>query len=210
MSGQPPRAALRLAGDVREADNEVMGSTPAERKATYEDLLRVPDPYVAEIVDGRLYASPRPRPRHANAASALGYELGPPFHHGRGGPGGWILLFEPELHLDEDVVVPDLAGWRRARMAELPDAAYFTLSPDWICEVQSPGTMSLDRVRKLTVYARAGVGHAWLVDPEARTLEVFHNDGGAWTRTGSWEGDERPRAEPFDAIELDLRLLWAR
>jgi Uma2 family endonuclease len=179
-------------------------------RATYDDLLAVPDSMVAEIVDGRLYASPRPSSLHASASMALGQELGPPFRSGRGGPGGWILLFEPELHLGEHVLVPDLAGWRRSRMPELPDAAYLTLAPDWVCEVLSPRTVSLDRVRKLAAYGGTGVGHAWLVDPQARTLEVLRRDGALWTLAGSWEGDTRVRAEPFEALELDLALLWAR
>ena len=180
------------------------------RRAGYQDVLAAPEHMVAELIDGELYASPRPASLHASTTSVLGAELGPPFRHGRGGPGGWIVLDEPELHLGEHILVPDLGGWRRARMPELPDAAFFTLTPDWICEVLSPSTMSLDRVRKMTVYASASVAHAWLIDPAARTLEVFRLDGELWTRTGSWDGDVRVRAEPFDAIELDLALLWAR
>jgi Uma2 family endonuclease len=182
---------------------------PLDRPATYEDLMQVPDIMVAEIVDGELHASPRPAPRHANAASSLGAELMPPYHRGRGGPGGWRILFEPELHFGRNVLVPDLAGWRRERMPLLPKAAYFSLAPDWVCEVLSPSTASLDRVKKLAIYARDQVGHAWLVDPAARTLEVLRLEAGRWTILATHAGDEVVRAEPFADIDLELASLWA-
>src|SRR6187402_351383 len=140
-----------------------MAST-APRPATYADLVAAPEHLVAELIDGVLYTQPRPRGRHAQAASVLGMDLGSPFHRGRGGPGGWIILYEPELHLAEHVLVPDLAGWRRERLPEVPDAAYFELAPDWVCEVLSPGTALFDRRRKVPVYAQARVEHVWLVD----------------------------------------------
>ena len=176
--------------------------------ATYADLLKVPDHLVAEILDGELYATPRPAPRHADASSGLGGALRGPFDRGRGGPGGWRILDEPELHLAADVVVPDLAGWRRERLPSLPEEAYFSLAPDWICEVISPSTAAMDRVKKLSIYAREGVSHAWLVDPIARTLEVLHREGGRWTIVSTWSGLVTVRAQPFDAIDLDLSLLW--
>jgi Uma2 family endonuclease len=181
---------------------------PTRRPATYEDLLAVPDHLVAEILDGELYTSPRPAPRHADASSGLGGVLRSPFDRGRGGPGGWRILDEPELHLGCDVVVPELAGWRRERLPALPTDAYFSVAPDWVCEVISPSTAAMDRVKKLTIYAREQVRHAWLVDPLARTLEVLLLEGGRWTIRSTWSGLAVPRAEPFDAIELDLSLLW--
>lgn len=183
-------------------------ASPARKRATYDDLLKVPDHLVAEIVDGELHTSPRPASRHAVAASGLGGQIWSPFHRGRGGPGGWWILDEPELHLGEDILVPDLAGWRRERMPAIPDAAYFTLAPDWACEVLSPSTERLDRVRKLPVYAREGVRHVWLVNPSARTLEVLRLEGGRWVVVATHGGDDPVRAEPFDAIELDLGALW--
>jgi Uma2 family endonuclease len=183
---------------------------PAKRKATYEDLLAVPAHRVAEIVHGVLITQPRPAARHAQASSALGGELFGPFRRGKGGPGGCILLDEPELHFHGDILVPDLAGWRRERMPELPDAAAFELAPDWVCEVLSPSTTALDRADKLPIYAREGVRHAWLVDPIARTLEVLRLEGPNWLLVGTWSGDVAVRAEPFDAIELELGVLWAR
>jgi Uma2 family endonuclease len=124
------------------------------------------------------------------------------------GPGGWWILDEPELHLGEQVVVPDLAGWRRERVPAIPDEAFFTLAPDWVCEVLSPSTERIDRGRKLRIYAEAGVAHAWFVKPTDRTLEVFRLRDGAWTIVGVWEGAAVVRAEPFDAVALDLAPLW--
>ena len=182
---------------------------PLDRPATYEDLMMVPDIMVAEIVDGELHASPRPAPRHAHAGSSLGGHLLPPFNQGRGGPGGWRILYEPELHFGRDVLVPDWAGWRRERMPHLPETAYFSLPPDWICEIVSPSTASLDRSKKLGIYARESVQHAWLIDPIAGTLEVMRLDGGRWTILATHAGSEVVRAEPFQDVELELQALWA-
>jgi Uma2 family endonuclease len=181
----------------------------ARRRATYDDVLAAPRHLVAEIVDGELRLSPRPRIIHARAASRLGASLDGPFDRGAGGPGGWILLDEPELHLP-DVLVPDLAGWRREHLPNLPDEPFLTLAPDWICEVLSPSTEGFDRADKLPVYARVGVQHAWLVDPVIRTLEVFRLESHGWHLAGVWKGDARVRAEPFEVFELALESLWQR
>ncbi len=181
---------------------------PAKRRATYEDLLAVPDRMVAEIIDGTLVTMPRPASRHAWASSSLGGELHGPFMRGRGGPGGWILLDEPELHLRADVLVPDLAGWRRERMPELPDAAAFDLAPDWVCEVLSPSTAALDRAEKMPIYARERVAHIWLVDPLARTLEACRLEGDRWVILGTWRDAAKVRVDPFAELELDLSALW--
>ena len=184
-------------------------STPLRRAATYEDLATVPDHLVAEIVDGELHTSPRPAPRHAVSATVLASGLNPPFQQGRGGPGGWWILFEPELHLGRDVLVPDLAGWRRERLPAISDEPpFFTLAPDWICEVLSPSTYRLDRVAKLRVYAREGVGHAWLLHPGERTLEVLRLESGRWAILATHADDAVVRAEPFEAVAIDLLPLW--
>jgi Uma2 family endonuclease len=183
---------------------------PPKRRATYEDLVAAPAHVVAELIDGELVLSPRPAAAHARAASRLGVELGGPFDRGRGGPGGWILLDEPELHLHGDVLVPDIAGWRRERMPELPEATAFELPPDWVCEVLSPGTAAHDRGGKLAVYAREGVRHVWLVDPAARLLEVFALQERRYTLLGVWRDQASVRAEPFEAFELELGVLWER
>ena len=179
---------------------------PLKKDATYDDLCDVPDNYVAEMFDGELYASPRPALPHAHAATVLNHQLGGPFH--RHGPGGWVILYEPELHFGKDVLVPDLAGWRRERLPTLPADAYMTLAPDWVCEVLSPSTETIDRVKKLRIYARERVAHAWLVDPLKQTLEVLPLESGRWTSLDTHEGRTRVRAAPFAAIELDLGALW--
>ena len=182
---------------------------PIRRRATYADVLAAPAHMVAEIIGGELVLSPRPAGPHASVTSALSGELGPPFGRGRGGPGGWVLLYEPELHFGDEVVVPDLAGWRRERMPLVPDVPYFELAPDWVCEVLSPSTERHDRADKLAIYAGASVGHAWLVNPRNRTLEVMRRQERQWLQVGVFRDDARVRAEPFDAIELELGALWA-
>jgi Uma2 family endonuclease len=179
----------------------------AKRPATYEDLLKVPDNLVAEIIQGELYTSPRPASPHARASSGLGARIYTNFDDGGGGPGGWWILDEPELHLGPDVLVPDIAGWRRERMPVLPDTAAFELAPDWVCEVISPGTGRLDRMLKLPSYARAGVAYAWLVDPLQRFIDAFRLVDGQWALLGTY-GDEVARIEPFDAVEIPLATLW--
>ncbi len=183
---------------------------PARRRATYEDLLQVSDLLIAEIIDGELITSPRPASPHAYAASTIMQDLGP-FARGRGGgdgPDGWWILFEPELHLGADILVPDLAGWRREHMPVLENVPYFEQVPDWACEVVSPSTGRLDRVRKMAIYAREQVSHLWLVDPLLHTLEVYHLEGQRWVVASTHGGAETVRAEPFAAVELDISRWW--
>jgi Uma2 family endonuclease len=181
---------------------------PLKKGATYDDLVRVPENYVAEMFDGELYASPRPAPRHGHAAVALVAKIGGPFHFDRD-PGGWLLLIEPELHFRNDVVVPDLAAWRRERLPAVPDEPYLTLAPDWVCEVLSPSTETIDRGRKLGIYAREGVPHVWLVDPLRQALEVLALVSGSLEEIAEHHGDVSVRARPFDAIALELQALWS-
>jgi Uma2 family endonuclease len=179
---------------------------PLKKGATYDDLRDVPDHFVAEMFDGDLYAFPRPALPHANAAGSLFSEIHQSFH--RKGPDGWVILFEPELHFGRDVLVPDIAGWRRTRLPSVPPVAYLTLAPDWICEVLSTSTEALDRGQKMRIYAREGVAHAWLVDPLAHTLEVLSLEAREWTQLARYDGEAKVRAAPFDAIELELQALW--
>ena len=183
-------------------------SQPAQRPASYEDLLDLPAHLVGEIINGRLVSHPRPAPKHARASSILGVEVGGPYDKGSGGPGGWWILDEPEVHLEEQVLVPDLAGWRRERMPSLPQKAWFELAPDWVCEILSPATARNDRVEKLPIYAAFGVSHVWLIDPELRTLEAFENREGRWLLLGGFEGQDRVSVAPFDAVGIELGLLW--
>lgn len=191
-----------------------MSSSPGPKRATYQDLLALPDNVVGEIVNGELVVSPRPAPPHAFASSAMGADLNQAFHRkpgGPGGPGGWWILDEPELHLHGDVLVPDLAGWRRERMTSAPSTAAFELPPDWVCEIISPSSVRHDRMRKLPIYAREQVAWTWLVDPVARTLEVYQLDAaGRWVLLQVFGEDSEPlvRVPPFEAIELDLARWW--
>jgi Uma2 family endonuclease len=182
----------------------------ARSRATYDDLLKVPDILVAEILDGELFTSPRPAFPHARATTALHGAIDPFDRRigGPGGPGGWWILFEPELHLGPDILVPDLAGWRRERMPVLPDVAYAELAPDWVCEVVSPSTARVDRVRKVPIYAREGVSHLWLVDPLQQTLEVFQLERQHWVLVSTHGGAETVQAEPFEALALDMSRWW--
>lgn len=183
--------------------------TAVKKSATYADLCAVPENFVAEILGGELYASPRPAFRHVRSASALHVLLGGPFQFGVNGPGGWLILAEPELHLGSDVLVPDLAGWRAERVGDWADAAYLTVAPDWLCEVLSPSTERIDRIKKLQIYAREGVRHVWLLDPLQESIEVLQLEGSRWSLTATHGGGDRIRSEPFGAIELDLGNLWA-
>jgi Uma2 family endonuclease len=188
-------------------------TTPANTRATYADLMAVPDHKVAELIHGELFVSPRPAIPHAFAASRLGSVLLPPFsREGGDGPGGWVILYEPELHLGGDVLVPDLAGWRRARWTHtMSDAAFVTVPPDWLCEVVSPSTERLDRARKMAVYGAAQVPYVWLVNPIAKMIEIYRaGASGGWVLLGVWTEAARVRLEPFEAIEFDLDELWMR
>ena len=190
-------------------------ATPAHhdrRQALYDAYCAVPEHKRAEIIDGTLYVSPRPAPRHTNATSVLGGQLNGAFQLGSGGPGGWWILFEPELHLVSlEPMAPNLAGWRVERLPVLPETAFFTLAPNWVCEVLSKSTEMRDRMKKLPIFAAHGVSHVWLIDPLAKTLEVHTlGDDRRWRDVQIFEGSARVRAEPFEAIEIDLDRLWAR
>jgi Uma2 family endonuclease len=180
-----------------------------KKPATYQDVLDAPDHEVAEIIDGELHVSPRPGGPHTLVSSALGGLLVSSFHFSISGPGGWLILDEPELHIVGEIVVPDLAGWRRERLPEVSSAAFFTLAPDWVCEILSTSTAAVDRTDKLPIYARAGIKRVWLVSPAQRTLEILRAHEGGWLLVATYRDAARVRAEPFDAIELDLSMLWA-
>jgi Putative restriction endonuclease len=184
------------------------GMTAAKKLATYDDLFALPTGLTGQIVFGMLHAHPRPALDHANAASALGAGLDGPFRRSKGGPGGWIILDKPEIHVASDIVVPDLAGWRKARVAELPRTSFVTIAPDWVCEVLSPSTAAFDRGDKLNIYARDLIAHVWFIDPVARSLEVLALDGPTYRVHDVLSGNKLIRAIPFDAAELDLGALW--
>lgn len=187
----------------------VLPAVPVKSRATFQDVLEAPEGMVAELLDGALYLQPRPAMRHAHAGSVLGALLLPPFALGRGGPGGWWIVDEPELHISDDVLVPDLAGWRKDVLPEFDlSVAHVAQAPQWVCEVLSPSTAAKDRIRKLPKYGRLGVGHVWLIDPGARSLEVYRWDDHRWSLIGTHADEECVQAEPFEALELGLGDLW--
>jgi Uma2 family endonuclease len=182
---------------------------PTRCPATYADLLAVPEPLVAEILFGELVTHPRPAPRHAHAALRLGTILSGPFDLGVNGPGGWVLLGEPELHLGEHVVVPDFAGCRCERFPSFPDTAWIDIAPDWVCEVLSPSTESYDRGDKRLIYAEAGVAHVWHINPLLKMLESYELSDGKWLLLDVFRDDAQVAAAPFAECSFSLALLWS-
>ncbi len=176
----------------------------------YGQLCALPEGLTGEIINGRLYTEPRPAWSHIWTGSALQGELHGPFNKGIGGPGGWWIVAEPEIHFvrDVEVVVPDLAGWRRERMPNPPRDHRVEVVPDWVCEILSPGTRSKDRELKMPLYAKYGVAYLWLIDPDVKRLEAYELKEGKWTALGVYEGDAEARIPPFDAIVLRLADLW--
>ena len=187
---------------------------PLRKRATYEDVLNSPADMTAEILDGDLHLMPRPRRSHLRNASGLGAFLFGAFQVGAGGPGGWTILHEPEIHLgsDPDIVVPDLGGWREGRLVDREDVdePFIAVVPDWVCEILSPGTQRIDRMKKVPIYAREKVGHVWLVDSREMTVEVFRHDGQRYSLVGTFGGDDAVRAEPFEAAEIPPAFLWGK
>jgi hypothetical protein len=189
-----------------------MAHPASHPRATYQDVLDAPEHLVAEILGGELVLTPTPAPPHMKASLQLIRQLAGPFEDGVGGPGGWSFLYETEIHFATEgleVLVPDLAGWRRGRMPEMPPPGIH-VAPDWVCETLSPSTEKIDRTRKMAIYAREQVGHVWLLDPRRRSFETFRLEGGTY-RPGAPPSDPARaglRAEPFDAVALDLSNLW--
>ncbi len=181
---------------------------PARRKAVYDDLYNIPENMTGEIIDGELFVTPRPSTEHVYVASNLGGEIVPPYKFGRGGPGGWVILHEPEISFAENILVPDLTGWKREHFSIPKDHNWISVIPDWVCEVLSPSTLRKDKIKKMAIYAQYGVSHFWLIDPLARTLDVFRLESGKWMVIGTYVEDDKVRSEPFLEIEIDLNNLW--
>jgi Uma2 family endonuclease len=189
-------------------------SRAAKRRATYQDVLDAPENMRAEVIDGELHLQPRPRRRHLRSASALGVFLGAAFDFGTSGPGGWVVIYEPELHLgrEPDILVPDIAGWRDERFPGGidDDDPYFTDAPDWVCEVLSESTARVDRMKKVPIYARERIGHVWIVDPRDRIVEVLRLTGEGYALVGTFGGDSAVAIEPFEAVPIPPHALWGR
>lgn len=173
----------------------------------WEALLDVPEGFIGEIVDGEIVETQRPDHPHVGATSDLGVLLGAWFRFGIGGPGGWVILDEPGIRFGDQLRVPDLAGWRADRFVA-PESGPYVVVPDWICEALSPRTARADRTEKLPLYAQHGVRHVWLLDAVAQTLEVYRREGASWLLVATFGGGAKVRAEPFDAVELDLSMVW--
>jgi len=183
---------------------------PRTRLTLYEQLELLPDGLIGEILDGQLHTQPRPTPRHLRAASRLNRIIGRRFDDGDDGPGGWWIFREPELHFvrDTEVDVPELAGWRRERMPYPQEGHRFSIVPDWVCEVLSNSTESVDREIKMPIYARFGVAYAWPVDPRNRTLEAYALEGQNWREIGRYGGDQQAAVSPFEVVTVRLADLW--
>ncbi|MFZ2446489.1 MAG: Uma2 family endonuclease [Syntrophobacteraceae bacterium] len=185
-----------------------MMSEPATRKATYDDLYSIPENMTGEIVSGELIVTPKPSVTHSNASAILNFSVVGPYGLGKGGPGGWIILPEVEILLGEHLLVPDISGWKRERFPGIPKENWISVRPDWVCEILSPRTERLDRVRKMPIYAQYEIPHIWLINPIEKTLEVFRLESGKWLRLAAFAEDDKVRAEPFDEIEIALGDFW--
>jgi Uma2 family endonuclease len=182
----------------------------AKKMATYDDLYDIPDNMVGEIINGELIASPRPAPRHQRATTVLSNIIGPFYDRlGQGGgPGGWVFLYEVEIKLGENILVPDLAGWKEERFPAIVEHNWIPIAPDWVCEFLSPATLRTDKIKKMPVYARFGVAHAWLIDPRDKTLDTYRLESGRWSLLASFAENDKVSAEPFPEIEINLADLW--
>ncbi len=184
-------------------------SEPAKKKATYEDLYTIPENMTGEIINGELVVTPRPSRKHGFAATALSTKIGAPYQFGEGGGrGGWIFIVEPEIGFGENVLVPDIAGWKRERFPRAEAHNWISVAPDWICEVLSPHTARCDRAEKMPLYIRHRVPHVWLIDPILMTLEAYRIEHDGRLILNAFTGNEKVRVEPFPDLELDLGLLW--
>jgi Uma2 family endonuclease len=186
-------------------------SAPAPKLATYADLLKLSDDVRAEILAGQIVTSPASLPKHSKVQRALGHFIGGPYDddHGHGGPGGWWIFVEVDVQLGpHDIVRPDLSGWRRERLPDPSNVRPIHVVPDWICEVLSPSTASRDRLVKRQLYAESGVRHYWIIDVEARILEVFELEARRWALLGTYGDDTTARVPPFLEVELPVGRLF--
>ncbi len=180
----------------------------AKKIATYADIEALPPHVVGELLYGSLVTHPRPMLAHAKAQISLAYELEGPFHRGKGGPGGWIFLAEPQLRLGSHIAVPDIAGWRSERLVPFPKNASVDIAPDWICEILSDSTERYDRSEKRRIYGEQGVQYLWLLDPRSRVLECFTLVSKHWMLTHTFNISSPVSAPPFSEISFDLEPIF--
>lgn len=183
--------------------------TAANKLATYDDLLAIPEDVKAEILGGELVTQPSPSFSHVKVQGGMSHYLGGPFDFDHDGPDGWWIVCEIDVRLSpHDIVRPDVVGWRRSRLSSPHGMRPVDVVPDWICEVLSPSTTKHDRFHKFRLYARHGVPYYWLVDPVARLLEANALDGGQWKNIGVFDETARARIPPFEAVELPVGRLF--
>jgi Uma2 family endonuclease len=182
---------------------------PVGGAATLADLDELPIDVIGEIIGGVLYAMPRPRPAHQRTTTLIGGHLANPFDLGGGdGPGGWWILVDPLIALPgAPRVVPDLAGWRRERMPELPDGT-ITVVPDWVCEILSPSTAVHDLETKAPHYCKVGVLFLWIVDVDVRTVSAYKRQAGNWHPLGVYSTETDARIGPFEEVPLNVTSWW--
>ena len=183
---------------------------PSTKPPTLADLDALPPGIVGEIIEGVLYTMTKPRMRHQLIGLEIGSDLLDPFGKGRGGPGGWWIVTEPGIELPDETkeISPDVAGWRRVRMPEMPIDEPIRVVPDWVCEILSRNTRRHDLVVKMPYYASIGVAYAWLVDLEAHVLIAHRLESGAWRTIGTYSDETEARIEPFDVMPLNVMDWW--
>ena len=183
---------------------------PSRKPPTLADLDALPPGIVGEIIEGVLYTMTKPRMRHQRTGTGIGGDLRGPFDLGRGGPGGWWIVAEPGIELPNDTkeISPDVAGWRRERMPEMPGDEPIRIVPDWVCEILSKTTRRHDQLVKMPYYAKVGVTYAWVVDLDARVLTAYRLEGGAWRVIGAYSDETEARIEPFDVVPLHVADWW--
>ena len=187
--------------------------TTAERQrptTTVDEWLREPAEKRYELIDGDLIEKAAPDFSHGSAQAGLIAHLHPWFHQRDGGdrPGGWWIASEVDVVLDDNGFRPDIAGWRRERVPEMPKTRPVRVRPDWICEIVSESNATTDTIKKLRRYHQAGVPHYWLLDPATRTLAVYRHAAEGYQSVLVAEAGETARAEPFEAIELRIAALF--
>ncbi|MBK9953013.1 MAG: Uma2 family endonuclease [Candidatus Competibacteraceae bacterium] len=177
--------------------------------ATYEDLFDLPENLVGEIIHGQLITQPRPAPKHIVASSALGEELVSPFQKD-----GEAVQAAGGFWMSRNCILARIFWcpiWPAGGGNVCPPCRIrpFTLPPDWVCGVLSPGTARIDRADKMPIYAEYGVSFLWLIDPALHTLEAFVLRDGHWSLEHVYQENDEVRAVPFDAVAFSLAGLWS-
>ncbi len=182
---------------------------PPIARATYADLESLRPDVRGEIVFGELCMTPRPALVHMHVASVIaGRLMGVYQFKGAGGSGGdWVFVHEPELRIEGDAIIPDIAGWRAERYRQI-STDYPDVAPDWVCEILSPSTERRDWTTKADWYLQHGVRWYWIVDPRARSIECFEASGTLWQGVGKARAADTARLAPFAELALNVGEFW--